>query len=497
MCGIVIVIGKDSEQKAKASLDKLKHRGSDAYNIQTIDNISMGFTRLAINDKSSKGEQPFNFSNHIGLFNAEIYNHKELSQKYELKLNSKSDSEVILPLYEKFKEESIFLLDGFFSGVIYNKNKKKLYLLRDYIGKKPLFFAYDDERIYIVSELKVLPKIKYFETVPKGISELKDRKIHLIKGYETTTLSKSKKLLKESIYNAVKKRVIGIENMKVGVFLSGGLDSAIVATLISKLVSSDKVHYYCMADSNYEDLKYIKIMKKFLHINEDDISYIPLPDKNLLPSVLEQVVYATESINPSIISNGMGAYLLSKKVHEDGLKVVITGDGADELFLGYQDRNIIKKTDNWKKLQQDFIDELHLTELRRIDLACMANSVEVRCPYLDKQVYDIVVNLEYSDFFGVEFDSLNKNILRKIFRNELPKEIINRKKVSFDVGSGLQKMLIELCTKDGLSESDYLKKIWNKLFMQNLSEVSTEPYFWSYPQFDKVISKRGKKYDKQ
>jgi len=494
MCGIVIVIGKNSKQKAKESLDKLKHRGPDAYNVQTIDHISMGFTRLAINDKSSKGEQPFHSTNYVGLFNAEIYNHKELKKKYQLKCNSQSDSEVILPLYEKFKENSIFLLDGFFSGVIYDKKTKKLYILRDYIGKKPLFFAYDEENIYIVSELKSLPKIKYFEMLPKGISELKNKKIDLIKKYTPTPLVNGRKELKKSIYNAVKKRIIGIEDMKIGVFLSGGLDSSILATLISKLLSADKIQYYCMADTGHEDFKYINIMKKFLDISEKNISYISLPNKNELLSILERVVYVTESMNPSIISNGMAAYLLSKKVHQDGIKVVITGDGADEFFLGYQNRTIVKDTDDWKKLQQDFIDDLHLTELRRIDLACMANSVEVRCPFLDKQIYDIIRELKYSDFFGIKSNSLNKNILREIFQDELPKKIINRKKVSFDVGSGLQKILIELCTKENTTERDYLKKIWDKLFNTTLSEVSTNPYFWSYPQFDKVINNRGEKY---
>jgi len=494
MCGVVVVIGKNSKEVAKKSLDKIVHRGGDAYTILTIGEMSMGFTRLAINDQSPKGEQPFSFDNYIGLFNAEIYNYKILTKKYQLKPIGKSDSEVILPLYQKFKENTLELLDGFFSGVIYDKKEKQIVLLRDYIGKKPLFFAYDKERQYIVSELKALPEIEYFETIPKGISRLENRKIHLIRKHRDSSLQREKNLLKESIYKAVEKRVFGVENMQFGVFLSGGLDSSIIAMLINKLVDPDNVHYYCIADPKSEDLKHINIMKQFLNINDDAISYIDLPSDNKLEEVIKEVVYATESINPSIISNGIGAYLLSKRANQDGIKVVITGDGADEIFMGYQNRDTVNERSNWKRLQKDFIDDLHLTELRRVDLACMANSVEIRCPFLDKRVYEIALNLDYSDFFGKNSSSLNKIILRDIFKDELPQEIVNRKKVSFDVGSGLQKIVVNLCTKEKLSEVEYLHKIWNGFFSKNLSKVDDNPYFWSYPQFNSVIPKRGEKY---
>jgi asparagine synthase (glutamine-hydrolysing) len=493
MCGIVVVIGRNSKEVTEKSLDKIVHRGGDAYTILTIGEMSMGFTRLAINDQSPKGEQPFSFDNYIGLFNAEIYNHKRLTKKHHLKPIGKSDSEVILPLYQKFKENTLELLDGFFAGLIYDKKENQIVLLRDYIGKKPLFFAYDKERQYIVSELKALPKIEYFEAIPKGISRLENKKIHLIKEHTNIYKNREKNLIKESIYRAVEKRVIGIENMQFGVFLSGGLDSSIVAMIISRLVLSSKVKYYCIADQKSKDLKYINIMKNFLKI-DDAISYVDLPHDRELQEVIKEVVYATESINPSIVSNGIGAYLLSKRAKQDGIKVVITGDGADEIFMGYQDREVINKLSDWKKLQKDFIDDLHLTELRRVDLACMANSVEIRCPFLDKKVYEIALNLKYKDFFGLNQDSLNKNILRDIFKDELPEEIINRKKVSFDVGSGLQKIVIRLCTKENLTEIEYLRNIWNQFFGKNLSKVNKNPYFWSYPQFNSVILKRGEKY---
>lgn len=502
MCGIVVVIGKNSKVKAREAIAKLDHRGSDFCKIVTVDSLSLAFTRLAINDSSEEGNQPFYFGDYIGVFNAEIYNHKELAVEYRLKLEGKSDAEVILPLYEKKGEEFIALLDGFFSGVIYDKRENKVIFARDYLGKKPLFLAYDLETTYIVSELKALPKIEYFKIVPKGFSKLDTLKNSL--KLETLVSNKlrlkpltpliPKVFLKEALYEAVRKRIIGIENMKFGVFLSGGLDSSIIALIINELVPKDKVHYYYIANENHSDAPYIKIMKEFLEISNESISEVYLPTRKELKSILEEVVYATESINPSIISNGIGTYLLSKKVNADGIKVVITGDGADEFFMGYQDRDIVSKTSAWKRLQKSFIDDLHTTELRRVDLSCMVNTVEVRCPFLDKKIYDIVMGLEYADFFGEDSTALNKNILRKLFTESLPQEIISRKKVSFDVGSGIQKMLVELCRENNLTEIEYLKVIWNKFFDENLHQVSKHPYFWSYPQFNEVISKRGEKY---
>jgi len=499
MCGIVVVIGKNSKEKAKKALNKLVHRGGDSFNIITIDNISFGFTRLAINDQRKKGNQPFEFGDYIGLFNAEIYNHKELTKKYKLAHNNKSDCAVILPLYQKFKEDIIDYLDGFFSGVIYNKKNKQIMVIKDYLGKKPLFFAYDSNTQYIISELKILPQIQYFEIIPKAFSKIENLKVSIVKQYSKSIINKEKSQLKNYLFQAVKKRIIGIENMKFGVFLSGGLDSSIVATLINQMITKKiilptQVHYYCIVDSKSSDFKYLNIIKNFLKIKDNSISYIPLPNNERLLELLKKVVYSTESTNPSIISNGIGAYLLSKKAKEDGIKVVVTGDGADEVFLGYYHRKDINSKTNWKQIQQEFINELYLTELRRIDLACMANSIEIRCPFLDKKVYEIALGLEYEDLFGQNNNSLNKNILREIFKNELPKKIVNRKKVSFDVGSGLQKKVIKLCTKANQTEREYLQNIWNIFFAKELSSFYKNTYFYSYPKFDTVIDTRGKKY---
>ena len=160
MCGIIVVIGGNSKKIATDMVKKLSHRGKDSCNVVTHHDISLAFTRLAINDNSNLADQPFVFENYIGLFNAEIYNHHELRDRYKLQVKSEADTEVILPLYSKYGEKILDLLDGFYASVIYDKNRDELIVMRDYLGKKPLFLAYDDEHTYIVNRGAKIGSIK-------------------------------------------------------------------------------------------------------------------------------------------------------------------------------------------------------------------------------------------------------------------------------------------------------------------------------------------------
>jgi asparagine synthase (glutamine-hydrolysing) len=494
MCGIVVVIGDNSKEKTEKILKKILHRGADNIQIKTINNISFGFARLAINDNSSNANQPFIYNNNLSIVNGEIYNHKSLKNKYDIHTKSNSDIEILLPLYEKDAEHILEILDGFYSGVIYDNKKNKLIFIRDYIGKKPLFFAYDKNTQYITSELLVLPKIEGFEIIPKGMSMLENKKIIQIRKHTPKILPKPSDInLYNMIENAVFKRIIDIKNTKIGIFLSGGLDSSIIAVIASKLFPNTKIHYYSILDEKHSDYKYVKIIHKFMKISSNEFSLIKLPNEKELIRILDKVVYHTQSYNPSIISNGICSYILSKKAKKDGVKVVLTGDGADEMFMGY---DLSKNKNSHTSMQKNLIENLHTTELRRIDSTSMANTIEIRCPFLDKNIYDIVGTLSSKDYFGDCEHALNKNIIRKIFKQDLPLEIVNRKKESLDVGSGLQKMLVDLCKKSNITEEEYYKKIWNRFFEKTLSKVADDKYFSSYPAFDDVIKNRANKYTK-
>ena len=443
---------------------------------------ALGFTRLAINDKGSAGNQPMSFDNLVGAVNGEIYNSEDLSITYDCRHESHCDTHVVLPLFTKLGMDVLDVLDGFFSGVIVTKEDGPVYALRDHIGKKPLLQGRSGTEFFITSELKALDVVDWFEPVPLGISQLtqSSRKLSLVREHR---FEDSEADLQELIRRAVMKRLPRGDE-PVGIFLSGGLDSSIVTALASK-VRKDIV-YYTLADKHSPDAEYVAILSNYLDLK--DIRYISPPSLQALPELIKKVVSATESYNPSIISNGLSTYLLAKAARADGLKVVLTGEGADELFCGY---HYFKENERWQDTRSHLINDMYFTELRRIDHCTMAHSIEARCPFLDRAVRSYCDSLGYDDFYTRDNSGVcNKAILRRVFKDELPRQIIERRKTSFDVGSGVRKLVVSKLRSSDRSERAELKHIWESLFPFE----ADHPYFHVYPVFDPLIDKRGERH---
>jgi asparagine synthase (glutamine-hydrolysing) len=262
-----------------------------------------------------------------------------------------------------------------------------------------------------------------------------------------------------------------------GVFLSGGLDSSIIAAITCQ--HRQDVTYFTLGDSDSIDVAMVEMLVK--HLGLKQVIYIPLPSEQKLPALIDKVLYATESYNPSIISNGLATYLLAQAAYMKGLKVVLTGEGADELFAGYHEQ---LSEQEWQITRTKLITDMHFTELRRLDKCSMAHSIEARCPFLDRTVKRVADNLEHRQFY---IPGHNKIALRDAFRHLLPDEIANRKKTSFDVGSGIRKLVVDYLTRNGNTEIAELKEIWQGTFTYDVDD----PYFFSYPTFDSAIAKRG------
>ena len=163
MCGIVAIIGNHKESDCLDALSRIKHRGLDNSKIYNSYLFSLGFNRLVINDKTENGMQPFEFEYLVGAFNGEIFNSIALAKEYGIALHSTSDIEIILPLYKIIGADIINVLDGFYSGIIYNNETNKIFTIRDYIGKKPLFHGNTEKTEFLSSELKSSDKIQLFE----------------------------------------------------------------------------------------------------------------------------------------------------------------------------------------------------------------------------------------------------------------------------------------------------------------------------------------------
>lgn len=473
MCGIVYLQGPEVHDEIAKSINLIAHRGPDDESIVLGNGYALAFRRLAINDQSLFGRQPFVCGDLKAAINGEIYNYKELAEKYSIALNGPCDSKILLPLYEKMGDGIIDVLDGFFSAVIVND--KSIVCLRDEMGQKPLFWGKTQKYYFISSELKAVRDIVWFDEVPLGISKISLCDFS-IKEYRKP----KKKIPSQNLYAALDKAVqkrIPVDGSDIGIFLSGGLDSSIVAALAMQYRKN--VHFFSLADK--DSIDYPAIMRMVDCLKIDKLHLVPLPSFSEIGALIRTIVYHTESFNPSIISNGLATFLLAKKAREYGLKVVLCGEGADELFGGYRYFN---PSEDWKSFRDMLVGDMHFTELRRLDMGCMANGIEPRCPFLDRDVLSISKTLGYEDLFKNGF---GKSILRETFANLLPELIINRKKISCDVGSGIRRLVVNHLRSSGISERETLKNFWQEY---NFGPVN-HPYFSKYPAFDELIDKRG------
>ncbi|MFK4753825.1 asparagine synthetase B family protein [Oceanobacter antarcticus] len=457
-------------------MNRIHHRGPDDQSIWSEGDTALGFVRLAINGDLIEGQQPCADGALASAFNGEIYNFKDLAQRYGLG-HYCSDTLIILPLFQLLGPEIIHQLDGFYSGVIVNNEAQKVVCLRDHMGKKPLFFGFSEGDLFITSELKALNHIDCFEPLPIGVSE-----IDLTSGTVTQILDHQAQAttnnLNELLHNAVLKRLPDSEQ-PLGLFLSGGLDSSLIASIASKY--RDDIHYFTLGTEEGSDHQAVQTVIEALNLKK--VTFVPLPSKSEIPALIENIVLATESYNPSIVSNGLATWLLARAARQAGIKVVLTGEGADELFGGYHQ---FSQTDPWRETRRQLIQDMQFTELRRLDMASMAHSIEARCPFLDAKLRSLSDQFEFEQFYR---SNQNKVSLRSSFETYLPESILQRRKTSCDVGSGIRGMVVCL-KRNGRSEREELRDIWKQHFPFDHSH----PYFHQYAAFDRFIDQRGEEH---
>jgi asparagine synthase (glutamine-hydrolysing) len=452
MCGIAGVLRQPASKNVKSMIEKLAHRGPDGNGVKELKHASIGHARLAILDVEG-GHQPMQFEDAWIAFNGEIYNYRKLQRKYlsDAKLETHSDTEVLLHLYKKFGPEFVRLLDGMFAFVIYQNGE---YLLaRDPLGIKPLYlgFGADENQMYFASEIKAFEgRVDSVKEFPAGHwfhskSGWKrfyqvEKTIRKFDGSETHALP----LIKSTLREAVQKRMLA--DVPVGVSLSGGLDSSIVSMLACE--STEQLHSFAVGVEGSEDLPAARLMAEHLDTQHHELVYSAQDMLDALPDVL----YYLETFDPALVRSAIPNYFLSK-LASDHVKVFLTGEGADEVYAGY---DYLADFDDPDALQDEMIEiteALHNTNLQRADRMSMAFGLEARVPFLD--VKSVSTALSFPADWKLHNGRAPKHILRQAFADDLPDEIVNRPKQKFSKGAGSSDLIAQLA-KDKITDDEFI-----------------------------------------
>lgn len=472
MCGIVALFEEkklagsleDQSEAVKEALALLRHRGPDDFDVVPFGRGILGHTRLSIVDPSH-GHQPFIKDAIAWVHNGEIYNHESLIKEFQLvmkALASHSDSAVIGPLYEMLGTKAFDLLDGVFAIVLFDDREQgKVIAARDPLGVKPLFYGYDIEgRIWFSSEIKGLTQTcESIHTFPPGHYYSSDegfvayyRPKYRTSAPTITDEFEAKRLLKETLIEATKKRLMS--DLPLGSLLSGGLDSSLVAAIACRELKKEGKTLKTFSiglDPQTDDLKAARKVAE--HIGSDHHEVIFSVEEGL--EALKHMVWTLETFDVTTIRASTPMYLMTKVIRDLGVKVVLSGEGADEIFGGYLYFGHAPSEEEFHDECLRRIGLLHTADLLRADRSTMGASVEARVPFLDKKFLEVSMAI-HPALKTYEGGRAEKWILRDAFREQdereqlIPSEILWRQKEQFSDGVGYSwvdhlKLLADKC----------------------------------------------------
>jgi asparagine synthase (glutamine-hydrolysing) len=414
-------------------------------------NNGLAHERLAIIDPES-GAQPLYSAdgNIIVAANGEIYNYKEIYAGLKIPYVPKtgSDCECVVPLAlsDTPVEEYPSKLRGMFSVIVYDKRDGSFSAFRDHLGKTPLYIGYSaDGSTWLSSEMKGLSKdCNMLQQFPPGHSYnsktgLFTRWYHPIWLEPTIpTTPYNAVTIREAFITAVKRRMMS--DVPWGVLLSGGLDSSLVASVsqrIQKEAGGPNLHSFCVGLENSPDIQAAKKVAEFLGTEHHSYTYTIQEGLDAIP----EVIYHVETYDCTTIRASTPMFLMSRKIKAMGIKMVLSGEGADEVFAGYL---YFHKAPNPEELQAELRDKLrnlHLFDCLRANKSTSAWGVEARVPFLDEDFLDVAMNINPSEkMIRKDPKRIEKHILRDAFDTPenpyLPAEILWRQKEQFSDGVG-------------------------------------------------------------
>jgi len=444
MCGIAALFsgtaGVPSPSPIASVLGALRHRGPDGCAAATSGRTLLGHTRLAIIDPPG-GAQPMRGEDRrfALVCNGEIYNHVRLRDRLGQShhFQSLSDSEVVLHLYEDHGAGCVHELDGMFA--FFATDGDRFVAARDAFGIKPLYVGWNSATrcLWFASEFKALiSHCEGFMALPPGsyLTQTGDVEQWFDPDWATTLGNQapgSPSELRYRLEAAVVKRLMS--DVPVGVFLSGGLDSSAVAMLANQHIAS--VNTFAVGLAGAPDLEAARCVAKALGTRHHECIYTSQD----VAAVLEPVIYHLESYDPALIRSAVPCYFLSRLAAQS-VKVVLTGEGADELFGGYAFFSGIRDPALLHRECISLLQNLHSMNLQRVDRMTMAHGLEGRVPFLDTAFVAWSMGLDPSLKLW-DSGSIEKRLLRAAFQGCLPSEVLARKKLEFASGSGIEALL--------------------------------------------------------
>jgi asparagine synthase (glutamine-hydrolysing) len=458
MCGIVCAfdLKQTAEELRPQVLEmskKVRHRGPDWSGIYSHKNAILAHERLAIVDPAS-GKQPL-YSEDKKLIlaaNGEIYNHRELRKQFEGKYNfqTESDCEVILALYKEKGVHFIDEMNGIFGFAIYDVEKDEYFVARDHMGIIPLYMGWDaNGTFYVASELKALEGIcTKIELFPPGhYLTSKDGKLNrwYHRDWMEYDVVKENQTSIDKIHDALEAAVHRqlMSDVPYGVLLSGGLDSSVTSAIAKKYaarrVESDdtqaawwpQLHSFSVGLEGSPDLAAAQLVADHIGTIHHEIKFTIQEGLD----AIKDVIYNLETYDITTIRASTPMYLMARVIKSMGIKMVLSGEGADELFGGYL---YFHKAPNAKEFHEETVrklNKLHMYDCLRANKSLASWGIEGRVPFLDKEFMDVAMSINPQDKM-INGERMEKWVVRKAFESYLPESVVWRQKEQFSDGVG-------------------------------------------------------------
>lgn len=458
MCSIfgILDIKSDAVALRKTALEmskRLRHRGPDWSGIYSTDKAILVHERLSIVDPGNGAQPLYNPERtHVLAVNGEIYNHKELEKtlSVDFQFQTGSDCEIILAKYKEKGPAFLDEINGIFAFILYDAEQDAYLIGRDHMGIIPMYMGYDENgNFYIASEMKALtPVCKSVQEFPPG-HYLWSKDGELTRYYERDWMEydnikdnvTDKLALRDALEDAVKRQLMC--DVPYGVLLSGGLDSSIISAVTkqyaARRVEDDgkseawwpQLHSFAVGLTGSPDLAAAQKVADHLGTIHHQITFTVQEGLD----ALRDVIYHLETYDVTTIRASTPMYLMARYIKAMGIKMVLSGEGSDELFGGYL---YFHKAPDAKEFHEETVrklSQLHMYDCLRANKSMAAWGVEGRVPFLDKEFMDVAMRINPKDKMCGN-GKIEKHLLREAFEHYLPKEVAWRQKEQFSDGVG-------------------------------------------------------------